>query len=538
MLANNLLLIITLLMVVALLSMLSNKLRVSYPIFLVLAGLVIGMVPMGLHISLDSDLVFLIFLPPLLFEAAWNSSWNELWKYRRSISRLSLGLVLFTSLAIAFLAHWLIPRFGLAFGFLLGGIISPPDAVAATSVLNGLKVPRRVKAILEGESLINDASSLIIFSFALTAVETGKFVWWQAGISFFQLALLGIAIGLLLGYLMHLIIKYLPTTPSIDTTISFIFPYIAYLTAEHFHVSGVLAVVTGGLFLNFKSHSSLAYNSRLQIKSVWSMAVFLLNGAVFIMIGLQLPDIISALGGYSLGQAIRYGLIISVAAILVRFIWVYPITAFFEILRHKITGRKSFNPMAKSRWKSYFIIAWSGMRGVVSLASGLAVPYYLDSGNLFPHRNLILFITFIVILVTLVIQGLLLPLIIRWLKIEADTDSNKLDYSLEVQLARDVIHFMDDHYLNEIANNENFKRVRNRYIQLIDDHEQESVIHDIAKRNQTQSSFYKMSLEIIALKRKALGKFRKEDVYPDAILRNKEFELDLEEARIRRSNVR
>ena len=299
MLQDNLLIILSLLFTVSMLSMLSQKLGISYPIFLVVAGLAIGFLPGIPPIRLQPDLVFLVFLPPLLYAAAWNTSWKDFWQSRRSISMLAFGLVIFTSATIAVVAHALIPDFSLAMGFLLGGIISPPDAVAATSVLQNLPVPKRVVTLLEGESLINDASSLIVFRFALAAITTGQFVLWKAGTDFFLVSIIGIIIGLAIAHVVYAVHRFLPTTPSIDTALTIISPYLMYIAAEHFHYSGVLAVVSGGLFLSFRSHEIFAYGSRIQIMPVWETLVFILNGLVFILIGLQLPDIISGLGQYS-----------------------------------------------------------------------------------------------------------------------------------------------------------------------------------------------------------------------------------------------
>ncbi|MFT4203703.1 MAG: Na+/H+ antiporter [Chitinophagaceae bacterium] len=529
---NNLLLIMTLLMVTTILSIVSQKLKISYPILLVIGGLIMGFMPRGLHLTLDPELVFLIFLPPLLFEAAWNSSWTEIVKYKLPILRLSLGLVLFTSLAVALISHAVIPEFSLALGFLLGGIISPPDAIAATSVLGGLKVPRRVQSILEGESLINDASSLVVFNFAKIAVITGQFTFWKAGLSFFWIAGMGILVGLVVAYLVYLAMRFLPTTASIDTTISFLFPYLAYLTAERFEFSGVLAVVFGGLFLNSRSRVILTYNSRLQMSSVWNTMVFLLNGVVFMLIGLQLPDIIDGLGQYSLKEAILYGLLISVVAIIVRFLWVFPITTTMDFIRSRFDRR--YIRAYKQQWKSQFIIAWSGMRGVVSLASALAVPYYLSNNDTFPHRNLILFITFVVILVTLVLQGLLLPSIIKKLNIEVKENRSAILRSIDAQIAQQVVAFLDEHYQKETETIPNFKRVRDAYLQTLEENEEQPVVSEAAQRHRYMTQFNKMMLELIDLKRNALNKFRREDSYPETTIRNLEYQLDLDEARLRR----
>lgn len=512
--------------------MASQKLKVSYPILLVLGGLVMGFMPRGLHLTLDPDLVFLIFLPPLLFEAAWNSSWTELFKFRRPILRLALGLVLFTSLAVALVSHAVIPNFSLALGFLLGGIISPPDAVAATSVLGGMKVPRRAQSILEGESLINDASSLVVFGFARTAILTNHFSFWEASFSFLKIATMGILVGLAVAYAVYLILRFLPTTASIDTTVSFIFPYLAYLVAERFEFSGVLAVVFGTLFLNSRSRTILTYNARLQMSSVWETLVFLLNGFVFMLIGLQLPDIVEGLGQYSLKQAIFYGLLISLVAIAVRFLWVFPITTLLELIRNKFDRR--FIKAYSQQWKSSFIIAWSGMRGVVSLASALAVPFYLANQEEFPHRNLILFITFVVILVTLVFQGLLLPFIIRKLNIELKENRSALNTSMDLSIAKQVVEFLDENYPKETQELPNFKRVRDTYVQILDDLEEQPVVSEAAKRHSYITQYNKMMLDIVDLKRNALNKFRREDSFPETLIRNKEYQLDLDEAKLRK----
>ena len=320
---------------------------------------------------------------------------------RRPIGLLAFGLVLLTAVAVAYFSNWLIPDFPLALGFLLGGIVSPPDAIAATSVLANVKVSRQVTTILEGESLVNDASSLIVYRFALAALFTGKFVFWKAGMDFLTVIFLGTLIGLAIAHIVYAIHRWLPTTPSIDTGITFISPYLMYIVAEHFHYSGVLAVVSGGLFLSYRSQDIFDYGSRLTTASVWNVVVFLLNGIVFILIGLQLPGVIRGLGEYSLRAAIGYGVAISLVAIVVRLIWVYPGAYLPRLISQRVRRRETRPPS-----KQVFILGWSGMRGVVSLAAALAIPIALPGGEGLPHRNLILCITFIVILITLVFQGL------------------------------------------------------------------------------------------------------------------------------------
>lgn len=530
MLQDNLLLIISLLFVVSMLTMLSDKLRISYPILLVIAGLGIGFIPGIPSITLQPDLVFIIFLPPLLYAAAWNTSWNDFWKFRRPIFMLAFGLVIFTATAVAFTAHAVIPGFSLPLGFLLGAIISPPDAIAATSVLQQLKVPKRITAILEGESLINDASSLIVFRFALAAIFTGQFTLWEAGANFFLVAVMGVVIGLAISHVVYLIHRFLPTTPSIDTAITLISPYLMYIAAEHFHFSGVLAVVAGGLFLSFRSHEVFSYSTRLQAVSVWETLVFLLNGVVFIMIGLELPFIIKELGESSLFNAIVYAVLISMVTIVVRILWVYPGAYLPRILNRKVREREP-----RPTWGSVFIVGWSGMRGVVSLASALAVPITMSNGQAFPQRNLILFITFVVILFTLVLQGLSLPWLIRVLKIEAPESEAHHDHAIRLRLATVVVELLEKSYSEESASIEAFIRMKERYQRMAD-----IAYSRLQKDENTQQAgaflpkYRKMLLEAVQARRVELAKMSRLKEFPDELIRKRETELDLEEARLRK----
>jgi Na+/H+ antiporter len=532
MLQDNLLLVLTLLFVISILTMISGKLKIAYPIFLVIGGLLISLIPGIPRISLHPDLVFLIFLPPLLYAAAWNTSWNDFWRLKRPISLMGFGLTIFTSAAVAWISNLLIPDFSLAAGFLLGGIISPPDAIAATSVLQGLKVPKRSVTILEGESLVNDAASLIVFRFALTAVLTQHFNIWEATRTFFVVAAMGILIGLAIAHIVYAIHRFFPTTPAIDSAFTLISPYIMYITAEHFHVSGVLSVVTGGLFLTFRSQDLFSYDARIQVLGLWDTLVFLLNGFVFILIGLQLPEITRGIEGYSLGQAITYGVIISLVTIFIRLIWVFP-GAFVPRMLFKKIRENEPNP----GWRNILLVGWSGMRGVVSLASALAVPLTLTNNQAFPHRNLILFITFIVILVTLVLQGLSLKPLIRILKIKGDeTQSENLQaLEMRLQLARVTLAHMDGQYAKEIAANETYKRVRDRYARMIEITQKKLEAEEGVDEQQTFLPHYRqMLLELVDVRRRELNRFRHTNAFSEELIREREWELDLEEARLRR----
>ncbi|WP_028297274.1 Na+/H+ antiporter [Olivibacter sitiensis] len=530
---QNLLLVLSLFFMMSLLYMLSQRLKISYPIFLVIGGLAISFIPGVPHISVEPDLIFLIFLPPLLFEAAWGSSWNHLWNWRRSILILGFGLVLVTSAAIAFFSVQIIPGFTLALGFLLGGIISPPDAVAATSVLKGMSVPKRGLAILEGESLVNDAASLTIFRFAIAAILTGQFVLEEATVEFFELAVMGVFVGLVIAHILYFVLRYWVKGSSITTPMTLIAPYLMYIVAEEFEWSGVLAAVSGGLFLSFRSSDYLNYDTRLQTKEVWSTVGFLLNGFVFILIGLELPVIVEGLGSYSMEEAIRYALIISAMVIVIRIVLVY-LSAFIPRLLSKRIREKERSPGLKLP----FIIGWAGMRGVVSLASALAIPLTLNNGSEFPHRNLILFITFAVILVTLVFQGLTLPLFLKLLKVEEVDiyipEEEQIE-AIRLELGKQSIEYLDTNYSYEMGQYETIARIKEQLERSVAAAEATSNEDDKKQALKSVRGLYrKIMLELVSLRRQGLNKFRLEKKYDDEVLRLMENNLDLEEARLNR----
>lgn len=529
---NDLLFILLLLFGVLMLIMLGQKLRISYPIFLVVAGLCLSFIPGIPHISIDPELIFLIFLPPLLYEAAWFTSWADFWKWRRVIAMLAFGLVFVTSTVVAYASYALIPGFTLAMGFLLGGIISPPDAVAATSVLKNIKVPRRLVAVLEGESLVNDASSLIVFRFALAAIVSGHFVVQEAIVDFFLVASMGIVVGLVVAQIMYVIHRYLPTTSSIDVSLTLMTPYFMYLAAERFHFSGVMAVVSGGLFLSYRSHEILTTGAtRMQAHGAWSTTIFVLNGLVFILIGLELPVVIEGLDRYSIGEAIGYGLVISLVAIVVRMIWVYPI-AYVPLWFNVRVRADHVNPT----WKGPTIIGWAGMRGVVSLASALSVPMLLTNGEPFPHRNLILFITFIVILVTLVFQGLTLPWVIRKvniLEIDKTLPEGQQEAGIQLRLKRRALVRLNEKFANDITENELVGLLKGNLENDLDETQQrlESLECDTLAQEELER-YHHVLLDLYAEQRKELFKLRTEKAFSDEVIRKQELQLDLDEARV------
>ncbi|MGO8701014.1 MAG: Na+/H+ antiporter [Limisphaerales bacterium] len=420
-----------LLLTVAILAMLARKLNVSYPILFVLGGLVLSWIPGLPRVALDPDLVFLFFLPPLLFPPALFTSWRDFRANLRPILLLTVGLVIYTTVVVAYLAQYFL-HVPLAAGFVLGAIISPPDAIAATAITRRLKVPRRIVTILEGESLVNDATALVAYRFALAAVISGSFSMARASSQFFIVSCGGVLTGLAVGWLAQQFHRRVDDAP-IEITVSLLTPFAAYLLAEQLAGSGVLSVVTAGLYLGRRMPELITFKTRLQSGPVWEMVEFLLNGFVFILIGLQLPEVLSALSveHFPIRQLVADALLITLALSVLRIIWVLPATYLPRLMFKTIRRRDPYPD-----WRHVAIVAWTGMRGVVSLAAALAIPLTLNDapgGPPFPGRNRILFITFVVILATLVGQGLSLPLLIRWLGIRDDGASEKEELAARIK---------------------------------------------------------------------------------------------------------
>ncbi len=453
---------IGLIVVIALLIALSNKIKVAYPVVLVIAGLLISFVPGVPTLKIDPELIFVIFLPPLLYEAAWTNSWKELWHWRRIISSFAFILVFLTAISVAIFTNYFIPGFSLALGFLLGGIVSPPDAVSASAILKFVKVPKRVSTILEGESLLNDASSLIIFRFALIAVATGQFIWYEAAMSFVWMLIGGVGCGLAIGFIFLKVHKKITSDENITTILTLMTPFIMYISAEEMHASGVLAVVSGGLFLSYHQYSFLGSSSRLKGENVWESYIFLLNGLVFMLIGLDLPEIMAGVrsDGLNFYQATSYGIAVSVLLIFGRMLAAYGAVIITRIMSRFITVADN-SPGNKGP----IIMGWTGMRGVVSLAAALSIPIAID-GVPFPHRHLILYITFVVILITLVVQGLTLPFLIRNIKLPTYVDhfsEEETELRIHRQLASVSVNFLSENYQEEISKSHLLQKLIKRW---------------------------------------------------------------------------
>ncbi|MRG45797.1 Na+/H+ antiporter [Chitinophaga sp. SYP-B3965] len=516
---------LSLIMVIITLVMLASKLKIAYPIVLVIGGLAISLIPGLPVIEINPELIFIIFLPPLLYEAAWYTSWKDFWKWRRVITSFAFLIVILTSFVVALVSSSIIPGFTMALGFLLGGIVSPPDAVSASAVLKNVKVPKRLSAILEGESLMNDASSLIVFRFALVAVDTGRFVFHEAALSFVVVIVMGILTGILIGMIYFAVHKWLPTTTNMDIVLSLTAPYVMYIAAEAFHFSGVLAVVSGGLFLSARSHLFLNHRSRYQGSNVWSTLGFVLNGLVFMLIGLELPVIVNQLGPVSLGEAIKYGLLISLVLIVTRLLSTFGASYFTVFISRYIKTADS-----RPGLKGPFLLGWAGMRGVVSLAAALSIPLLLtDKITPFPQRNLILFITFMVILVTLVLQGLTLPLMIRWVKmpdpdIRLSTEEQEL--MIRKKLAGHTLQFLNEQHPEISQTNKTLLQLRSRY-------ERENLYNAEHLIEPEHEDFRRVYLEILEQQRKLLHELDRSTDTDEEIIRRHQSLLDLEEEKLR-----
>lgn len=514
--------------VLAALYTVAEKIGISYPIVLVVAGLSIGLIPGLPVVEITPEIVFILFLPPLLFDAALHTSWHDLKYNRDAIGRLAIGLVLFTTAGVAVVAHYMIPGFTWPLAFALGAIVSPPDAVAATSAIKGLHLPKRLVAILEGESLINDATALIAYRYAVIALVSGTFVLWHAALQFFLVAAGGVVIGFVTGYVFIFVLKRLLSNNStIETILTLMIPYISYLAAEHVNASGVLAVVTAGLVVSWRAHEIFSFHTRMQMNNFWETLIFLLNGFVFILIGLQLPAIVENAHTHTLHELIYFGLLISAVVIAIRMIWIFPTVRLSDWL-----SRRRGLPVAYKSNAQLFILGWSGMRGVISLATALALPLVMDNGETLPQRNTILFITFVVILVTLVFQGLTLPLLIKWLKVSEPEEKGKIEERrLRLLLANSTLTFVND-VLAKSVSEQVLDEVKGRlerqqrYLKGMLDEDEPQSKADLDVQHDQFESYLKSEEAVIDHQRDLLIQMHKKGSFSADVLKRIEQDLD------------
>ena len=510
---------------IVLIEMLATKLQIAYPVLLVVAGLLISFIPGLPEVQVDPNMIFFIFLPPLLFEAAWNISFKEMKKWWRIIGSFAFLVVLFSALAVAVLANYFIPGFTLALGFLLGGIVSPPDAVSTGAITKFVKISKATSSILQGESLLNDASSLIIFRFALVAVGTGQFILQDALVSFSWMVVGGIGIGLIFGWIFMQVHKLLPTDASSDIAFTLIEPYFLYWIAEHLNSSGVLAVVSGGLFLANRRFVFLSGESRVRGYSFWEAFIFILNGIVFMLIGLELPEIVAGLraDGIPLSTAINYGILVTVILIGARIISSYVALVATLIFRPGVAPNR--NDRGRM-WKLPLLLGWTGMRGVVSLAAALAIPITLQGKEPFPYRNLILFITFLVILLTLLIQGLTLPYFIKRSKLFNNADEvpeEEMKLKIKNKLAVYTVSLLREKQQQGLFTDAHLSR-------MLEQWENKTKQPENFKMNTEAKQHY---LEVLDSQRKFVTGLNKDAQLDEDIIRWQIYQIDLEEERIK-----
>ena len=525
-----------LLVAVSGLAVLARLARIPYPILLVLGGLAFGFIPGVPHVELDPDLVLLLFLPPLLYAAAFFANLRELRSNVRPIGMLAIGLVIATMLTVAVVAHEVI---GLSWpvAFVLGAVVSPTDAVAPAEILRRLSVPRRVVSVVEGENLTNDWTALVAYKFAVAAVVTGSFSLLEAGPEFVYTGIAGVAVGVAAGAGIAAVRRRVED-PITEITISLLTAYAAYLPAEQIGGSGVLAAVTAGVWLGWRASELTNHTTRLQLNAIWQLLVFLLNATLFVLVGLQLPAVLDQLSGRSPGELAGYGALIAAVVIVVRIVWVYALSILTRRLSSKVRER-----IPVANWNQTAIVAWSGMRGSVSLAAALAIPTQLDSGAAFPDRDLVIFLAFCVILATLVIQGLLLPALIKALRIEPDTRDQDEEMNARLEIAYAAIDHIDDLEQEDWVHPQTVERTRmmfdyrrRRFSSRLgsgtfegrsDEEEQDDF--DYEARAATYQRFMH---EVIGAQRATLRRLRDEGHVSDDVRRRVEYDLDLEEARI------
>ncbi len=520
--------IVLLFAAIAVLAVVACRLALPYPIVLVISGLALSFVPRLPEVRLNPEIVFYFFLPALLYPAALFTSWRDFRRNLRQILLLAIGLVLATTVTIAWIAHAILPALPWAAAFALGAIVSPPDAIAATAIIRRLGVPHRIEAILEGESLVNDATALVALQFAIAALLTGTFSFGHAAIRFTWVAAGGIAFGLLVGLVMRWVQSHLDDPP-IQITVSLLTPFLAYLPAERLHVSGVLATVAAGIFLGWHSPLIVTPRYRLQAFAFWEMVVFLLNGFIFIVIGLQLPGILHALSGESLIGPIVTAIIVSSAVVLVRIIWVIPATYLLRMLG-LVNGGRARDSIPRRQQAA--IVAWSGMRGVVSLAAAFALPLTLSDGKSFPARNYILFLTFSVILTTLVLQGLSLPLLIRKLGITYDGEADEEERRARLEANKAAIELIGKLRASGEFSPDTVDRLRAEYDERLEQLQLCAENPDDCRGEIATPQYQRLQREALRVERQTIIRLRNERVINDDALRHIQRDLDLAEARL------
>jgi monovalent cation/hydrogen antiporter len=518
--------VLLLLGLTTLLAVAAKKVDVPWPIFLVLGGMVLAFTPGLPSVRLDPQLVFVLFLPPILYAAAYFTSWRDFRDSLLSISLLAVGLVAATTAAVAAAFHGLVPELGWPVAFVLGAIVSPPDAIAATAIARKLGLPRRIVTILEGESLVNDATGLVLLKFATAAVVTGTFHAGAAAVDFVLLVAGGIVVGLAVGWIFGKVERLLDDSV-LAATGSVLVSFATYLLAERLHVSGVLAVVAAGLVQGRVVPRLWSARVRLEATAVWDTVVFVLNALVFVLIGLQLRSIVKGLGVWPRTAVVDAVFAVIATTIAVRIVWMFPGARLPRLL---FPAYRKKSPMPPWQWIT--VTGWAGMRGVVSLAAALALPLTTQDGTPFPGRDLIVFTTFAVILATLVLQGLTLGPFIRWLAIGRDRTAADEERHARKLLAEAGLARVDALAEENMLGAHQFHGVRQELVDrlraLVKADREEPLPAS------TPAVLLRLRHESLGAQREKLLELRGTEVIGDDVFHRLQHELDLEEMRVGR----
>lgn len=511
--------VLAILLAVAILFEVARRVGVPYPSLFVIGGLGLALVPGLPRIELDPELVLIVFLPPLLFQAAVDMPIRDLKANLAPLLRLSVGLVVFTMVIVAVVAYFAVPGLGWAAAFALGAIVAPTDALAGTTVFRRLGAPRIVTTLVEGEALLNDATALVAYRFAVAAVVSGTFILSESLAAFVVAAVGGVAIGVVVGRVAGAVLRRLDDPP-VEVVLSLVIPFVAYLPAERLGLSGVLAAVASGLMIGSRLGTILTPGSRVLWLTTWKMVGFVLNGFVFVLIGLELPAILEALSDRSASAILGLGALIAAVVVVARFMWIFASSLLPSSPRQDVARR---DPVFARRLT--FVVSWAGLRGAVSLAAALALP--AD----FPERNLILLVTFAVILVTLVGQGLTLPAVVRW----ATRDGIELDRD-EATIARAAAYQAG---LEEVARARTAWTTHQPLLDRLESGLQDRTQHlatedpdETEERRQERTEHEEIQRGVIAAQRAAVIDLRDRGEINDQTLRTIERELDLEEIRM------
>lgn len=516
-------LVLALLIAVAALVTIARRLGIAYPIFLVIGGLALGLVPGTPHVEVDPDLIFLFILPPLLYIAAFYTPLRSLRANLGTIGSLAVGLVVVTAFAVAAVVHALLPGIPWAVAIALGAIVAPPDAIAAAAIASRLAVPRRIVSVLEGESLLNDATALTIYSIAIAVAVGGAFKA-SVGVETFVGAMLGgLAIGLAVGWIIAQIRARIEDTP-VEITISLLTPYAAFLPAQGLGASGVIAAVVAGLYLGRRASHMMGADARLTGRAVWETIAFLLNGMVFIITGLEVPFLLRSLDASTAIRLVGIGLIVSLVLLVVRALWIFP----SELAACAVRGEsRPHRFLAHS-----LVLSWAGMRGGVSLAIALALPLTLPGGAPFPGREALVIVTVTVIVITLLGQGLSLPWLIRRLRLGTDPELREEEARARQQLVEAATRRIDQLYRVWPGHRPLLDRLRETYQHRSEHVDRQRDAGASGEEDQEIIEHREIQRTVIDSEREALLRLRAEGAIDDDVLRTLERELDLDERRI------